>query len=216
MNTILLAWTLFAVELPPEVEAATAEVEALGLPEGILDEKAAEGVAKGLPPARVAAALTGMGDSLLQAQELTHSDDPNTLRAGAAALQAGAAPESVASLASANALWALGDLVRQGHEQNDALDLVEAAEAAGSDALTGLASASATMLANGQGHSAVANHLQLALGTGVSPLAAATNPGLVDIATASNAKNKDKKEKSNKGKGKGPGNGNGNGNGNGD
>lgn len=205
--------TLFAGELPAEVETALEQAEASGLPEGILDDKAHEGLAKGLPPARVAAGLNGMAQELLRAQEVTHSTDAELLHAAAFALKAGAQEDNVASLSDPTALWTLSDLLNQGHEETEAMALVELASASGPGALTGLASASATLLADGTTHTQATRQLRAALNAGQPPLAAA-QPWTVDQSQSNDTKNKDKNDKSKAG-GNGNGNGNNGNNGNG-
>ena len=174
----LLISTALAVELPPQLQEPVEEAQGQGLPVGALTAKALEGLAKGVPAARIEPVLDKMVADLSRAAQLLPAASGPEIEAASFALGAGAGPELVQGLSSQGTLSVsasncLADLLRQGFTAQDAETLLVAALDSGDPdrALTGLATASATLLAGGQDHSQVAGSLQLVVSQGASPLA---------------------------------------------
>jgi hypothetical protein len=125
-------------ELPPEVAEGIAETvrraESEGLPvEPILD-KALEGAAKGVPPARVGSAVSAYADRLQRAAgSLEGRPGRDDLVAASEALRRGAPDDAVRQVGRqagsdrAAALVVLGDLVEAGVPAGDAVDVVDTA-----------------------------------------------------------------------------------------
>jgi hypothetical protein len=149
--------------------ALDAAVEA-GIPVSLLERKVAEGKAKGVPMARIAAAVEKRLDALTEARDaLTKAGLESTtegeLAVAADAVQAGVsqtallritrrAPEASRTVAIA----VLADLVAQGQASEQAVGRVEAAIARGPEALANLGAqsggqvgADATLGASGDG-----------------------------------------------------------------
>lgn len=129
--TVLLA---AAFALPPALEAEVDAAVADGLPTASLENKAAEGLAKGVPVARIAAVLAAEREAMREVRPLLPSGaTDDALRAAGRARSAGASAASLASLARqgeplrTQALWAYADILGQGLQQGQALRLVDSA-----------------------------------------------------------------------------------------
>ena len=130
------------------IEAARARVQAAGVPAELINDKVAEGQAKGIPPGRVAAAVEARAAALVRAAGVMRRGagvSAQDLRVGADALQAGVSEailgrisEVASSDVRAIAIAVLTQLVRQGEPPGSALQRVENALAEGPDALQNL------------------------------------------------------------------------------
>lgn len=143
------AATVAAQTPEDQIADVLARARAAGIPVELLDEKIAEGRAKGVSPDRIAAALERRAAGLARAQEaLQHRRDiePADLAVAADALESGvseAVLQAIADLAPrerrAVAIAALDYLVQEGQTPERALDRVREALDRGPDALRRLA-----------------------------------------------------------------------------
>jgi len=214
MSSVVLAVTLaLAVELPDAVQAEVAQAEAAGLPSAPFEEKAREGLAKGVPEGRIVSVLDGMEVDLGHAKDVLGLDDPSgeLLVAASRALDAGVSEGTVRRLGSDEilgvlALSGVADLVAQGFSESQAVGLVEAGLASGAPerSLTGLASAASSLLHTGASHAQVSGALSAAVVSGRSPLSSvpASEGGPPEHANNDNPnsnRDKDKEKTNNKG-----------------
>ncbi|HEV2148010.1 MAG TPA: hypothetical protein VGR37_11460, partial [Longimicrobiaceae bacterium] len=86
------------------IEAARRTAESAGIPASLLENKVAEGRAKGIPMARIAAAVEQRLALLTRARDAMAGEvrgplAPTDLRVGADALAAGVSPETLGTLA---------------------------------------------------------------------------------------------------------------------
>jgi hypothetical protein len=167
--------------LPPEIEVAVEAAAVHGVPVEALEKKAREGLAKGVPPDRIAEVLTGLGREFAAAQMLVPPGDPELVPAAAAASRAGASREAILEVLTftpaplqAVSLWTLADLLNTGLRESSALRLVRSAVGANKPeyGLRGLASATAALLASGASEQAAVAEVADAVEHGRSPLAA--------------------------------------------
>jgi len=125
-------------QFSPEVAEGIAETvrraESEGLPGDAILDKALEGAAKGVPPARVGSAVRAYADQLQRAaRTLEGRPGRDELVAASEALQRGAPEDAVRQVARragsdrAAALVVLGDLVEAGVPTGDAVDVVDTA-----------------------------------------------------------------------------------------
>ena len=134
--------------------ALDAAVEA-GIPVSLLERKVAEGKAKGVPMARIAAAVEKRLDALTEARDaLTKAGLESTtegeLSVAADAVQAGVSQTALLTISRrapeasrAVAIAVLADLVAQGQASEQAVARVESAIARGPEALANLGAQSA-------------------------------------------------------------------------
>jgi len=116
-----------------------------GLPADLLADKAREGLAKGVPPARIVAVVGGLADALgrarTEALAVTPSPSPSLLRAIVEAHGAGAAAGDVGLVLHAGgrerSVQVLTDLAQRGYPVGDAARIVAAAGARSLDHLVG-------------------------------------------------------------------------------
>lgn len=189
IGTLILAaalwWSVPAAAaeppLPPEIAVAVEGAAQYGVPVEALEKKAREGLAKGVPPERIAEVLSGLGTELAAAQMLVPPGDPELVPAAAAATRAGASRDAILEVLSftpahlrAVSLWTLADLLGTGVRESSALRLVRSAVAANKPeyGLRGLASATAALLASGATEQAAVAEVADAVEHGRSPLAA--------------------------------------------
>jgi hypothetical protein len=160
-------------DLPEQLGAIVDAVEAQGLPAGALEAKANEGLAKGVPAARIAGVLEGMAaDLALVADTLgpqAHgSDREAVLAASISAQSAGISAGGLRSLAvlpsgvRARAIQAAADLLRLGFSEREVLELVSRAAHADEPLanLSGLATAASLLVSGGLDPSSAAARLR--------------------------------------------------------
>lgn len=148
-----------AAQQPQErIEAARQRAAAAGLPVALLDQKVAEGRAKGIPADRIAAAVDRRLDALARAARAMAGAPVSSgdLSVGADALEAGVDPGALGRLAAAApadrravAIAVLTQLVSDGESSERALVRVSAALRQGSDALRRLPGEAAASRARG-------------------------------------------------------------------
>jgi len=166
--TALLALQLLAPPswaadpLPPEVQAVLDHADEQGLPLGPLEAKAQEGLAKGVPPVRIAGALEQLEASMLATMtalgdRLSTVDPAAHLAAGGAALSGGSSDAALRALADQApdhlvlATRTYADLLAHGFTEPQALGLVNGATR-GPDPglyLSGLSTSAASLVASG-------------------------------------------------------------------
>lgn len=151
----LFAAPAWAADLPPSLGAVVEDAAAQQLPVGPLEAKAAEGLAKGVPEARIEAVLDGMVRELLEARVVLGQAPDAVVFAASRALKAGASEQAVRSLASGThgdrALHSLADLLAMGVAEADAVRVVQVASASGSSdkEIAGLATSTAALVSRG-------------------------------------------------------------------
>jgi hypothetical protein len=146
---------------PPErrIEAARQRAASAGIPVALLDQKVAEGRAKGIPMERIAAAVDRRLDALGRARQAMGraAGSAADLSVGADALEAGVEPGALGRLAAAApgdrravAIAVLTQLVSEGESSERALSRVTAAlRGGGPDALRRLPGEAAAERARG-------------------------------------------------------------------
>lgn len=151
----LISTATFAADLPADLAAVVDAAAAQDLPTSPLEAKAVEGLAKGVPEARIASVLDGLLADLQRSQALVGAGSDDLIYAGARALKAGASDRAVATLAPGpvgeRALHSLADLLALGVTEADAVRVVRVA-AASSGASThtaGLATSVAALVSRG-------------------------------------------------------------------
>jgi hypothetical protein len=124
----------YSPEAAAQIENIVTEAEAAGVPVEPLLDKALEGAAKGVPAARVVAAVASYSQRLAESRALVGPGyDAASVVAGADALRRGVTPGTVQSLAGANPedlavpLVVLGDLVDAGVPVDQAFAVVQEA-----------------------------------------------------------------------------------------
>ncbi len=173
-----------AAALTPELEQRVAAAEAAGLPASVLESKALEGLAKGVPAPRIAAVLDTMSADLAQVAGILGplaegGDRAELLSAALSAHLTGLSDASLRLLADQDpalrgrAVHAVADLLRLGFGERDAVELVQAA-ASSDDPLTslgGLATAASLLVSNGMDPGAAAARLASESKSSKHPLA---------------------------------------------
>ncbi|MFT5684494.1 MAG: hypothetical protein ACI8RZ_005435 [Myxococcota bacterium] len=165
---ILLSLTIFfsishAQEIPSCIDSILRSVDEAGLPVDLLESKAREGLAKGVPPARIASVLEGMQSDLSAASTLLDlpedaSDRNEVLSATASALRAEVSTDTLHRLASlpeqirGPAIQSMVDLMLIGFSQAQSAQLVEDAAARNKEVLSSLTIASGALLTQGTSH----------------------------------------------------------------
>jgi len=125
------------------VREMSRELAAEGIPPQLIQRKALEGAAKGVPPDRILTALDAYSARLRQARGLLGNDaNGASLAAGAEAVRRGVPPEAIRGVASQGAgngrrglavpLLVLGDLTEAGVPTDQALEAVQEAMRRGS------------------------------------------------------------------------------------
>lgn len=165
----------FAGGLAPSLEALVSEARRDGLPVRPLQLKAREGLAKGIPVERIEAVLRDMSAQYERARDLVPDASPDELEGVAAAMRSGASDEAILALASLDpgvrgaALHGLADLVQLQIDDVHAVRLVLSASRRGPAGLTGLASATATLVQAGSTPGEAARVVGLAVSQGRDP-----------------------------------------------
>lgn len=173
--------------LPDDVVAVVDRAAAADLPTGPLEQKAREGLAKGVAEDRVEAVLVDLvaqwsAASTVLGHRAAGPDRADLIPAAAAALHQGASSDTVIDLAATDqrvqALWTLSDVLYAGVEPAEGARLVR--QALGSThpdvALHELPEATRLLLA-AEGPSGAVRILDGAMSQGNSPLAAVTSAG---------------------------------------
>ena len=137
------------------INAALESAVHAGIPVSLLERKVAEGRAKGVPMARIAAAVEHRLDALTQAHDALlkaglRSTTEGELSVAADAVQAGVSQSALVAISQrapedsrAVAIAVLSDLVALGHASDQALVRVEGALEHGPEALANLSAESA-------------------------------------------------------------------------
>jgi len=202
--TWLLALTpALAAELPDPLDGVVEQAAASELPIEPLEQKALEGLAKGVPPERIESVMRELlgrwyGAEQLLGERAQASDRREIVPAAAAAIEQGALADSIVSLSSepaaVHALWTLSDVLYAGMAPADAERLVRSALATRDPEMALRELPEATrLLVEVAGAASATEVLTSAMSSGQMPLAA--------LAAAP----------SGTGDGRGRGNGNGNG-----
>lgn len=162
-----------AEPVPAEVAAVLEHAAAQGLPVGPLVAKAQEGLAKGVPPVRIAGALSQLEASMAATAaalegRLSASDPAGHLAAGSAALSGGSSDAALRAISDQSpehrvvATRTYADLLVHGFSEPQALSLVGGA-ARGPDAglsLAGLSTTAASLVASGLSPTIVTTELE--------------------------------------------------------
>lgn len=180
------AGTAAASDLPAPLADVVSSAAAEGLPTEPLEAKAREGLAKGVPVARITVVLEGLRSELDVARSALGGDaEPAVVTAAGHALRSGAGVGAVQRVAFAPhprrdlALVSLGDLMHAGLPEERAVELVETASAAPQTerAFTGLAVTSSALLEAGMSADTVTRVLGDAVRSGEDALDMARVPG---------------------------------------
>jgi hypothetical protein len=147
-----------AASAEARIEAAMQAAVEAGVPVSLLEQKIAEGKAKGVPMARIAAAVEARQQTLVQAryaleQARLESTTTGELSVAADAVEAGVSQTALIAISEttpqerrAVAIAVLTDLVNLGQASEQALIQVQAAVQRGPEALVNLRAETATRL----------------------------------------------------------------------
>jgi hypothetical protein len=147
-----------AASAEARIEAAMQAAVGAGVPVSLLEQKIAEGKAKGVPMARIAAAVEARQQALVQARDAlqqAHLESTTTgeLSVAADAVEAGVSQTALIAISEtapqerrAVAIAVLTELVNLGHASEQALIQVQAAVQRGPEALANLRAETATRL----------------------------------------------------------------------
>ena len=147
---VLSPAALSAQDTNARVDAALQSALEAGIPVSLLEQKIAEGNAKGVPMERIAAAVEKRLDALTHAQEAlskagVESATEGELSVAADAVQGGVSQAALAAISQSSsgdnrvvAIAVLTDLVAMGHVPEEALTRVQEALARGPEALANL------------------------------------------------------------------------------
>lgn len=181
---VLSPGTLYAQDANARVEAALESAVEAGIPVSLLEQKIAEGKAKGVPMGRIAAAVDKRLEALTQARDAMtkagiESATASELSVAADAVQGGVSQTALATISQrssgdnrAVAISVLTDLVAMGHASEQAMVRVEAALVRGPEALANLRAESAGQVAaqggigTGAGAGAAGGGVQVGSGAG--------------------------------------------------
>lgn len=183
---LLALWATTAQAAPPLPEVISAEVEAArqdGLPTDALEAKAQEGLAKGIPPARVAAVIGQMRQDMASTSSVLDSlalgaSRAEIVAAATLARRAGATDHTLTEVARlsephrARALRSLADLLGQEVPEPEATRLVAlAVDTRQPDvALREVTVATSRLRSRGFEASEAAHMVTVAMGEGLPPL----------------------------------------------
>lgn len=181
---VLSPAALFAQDASARVDAALSSALEAGIPVTLLEQKIAEGKAKGVPMDRIAAAVEKRLEALTHAQEamtkagVEHPTE-GELSVAADALQGGVSQTALAAISEQSsgdnrvvAIAVLTDLVAMGHLPEEALARVQTALARGPEALANLPAEAAGHAAtpggigSGASANAVGGGVQVGAGAG--------------------------------------------------
>ena len=166
---VLSPAALSAQNASARLDAALSSALEAGIPVTLLEQKIAEGKAKGVPMDRIAAAVEKRLEALTHAQEAMtkagiEQATEGELSVAADALQGGVSQTALAAISEQSsgdnrvvAIAVLTDLVAMGHVPEDALARVQTALARGPEALANLPAEAAGHAAGGIGSGAGAN-----------------------------------------------------------
>lgn len=155
---VLSPAALSAQDENARVDAALESALEAGIPVPLLEQKIAEGQAKGVPMERIAAAVEKRLEALVQARDAMtkagiESATEGELSVAADAVQGGVSQTALAAISQSSsgdnrvvAIAVLADLVAMGHVPEQALTQVQAALARGPEALANLRAESAGQL----------------------------------------------------------------------
>lgn len=155
---VLSPAALSAQDENARVDAALESALEAGIPVSLLEQKIAEGKAKGVPMERIAAAVEKRLEALVQARDAMtkagiESATEGELSVAADAVQGGVSQTALAAISQSSsgdnrvvAIAVLTDLVAMGHVPEQALTQVQAALARGPEALANLRAESAGQL----------------------------------------------------------------------
>lgn len=155
---VLSPAALSAQDENAHVDAALESALEAGIPVSLLEQKIAEGQAKGVPMERIAAAVEKRLEALVQARDAMtkagiESATEGELSVAADAVQGGVSQTALAAISQSSsgdnrvvAIAVLADLVAMGHVPEQALTQVQAALARGPEALANLRAESAGQL----------------------------------------------------------------------
>ncbi len=155
---VLSPAALSAQDENAHVDAALESALEAGIPVSLLEQKIAEGKAKGVPMERIAAAVEKRLEALVQARDAMtkagiESATEGELSVAADAVQGGVSQTALAAISQSSsgdnrvvAIAVLADLVAMGHVPEQALTQVQAALARGPEALANLRAESAGQL----------------------------------------------------------------------
>ena len=227
MSTLLLLCSLaMGAPFSPGVQRVLDEASAEGLPASLLVDLANQGAAKRVPEDRVVVALEGMRADLRAARvALGGGATPEELAAAVVALKAGVQPSTLQQFARTPdhavrvaSMAGLGDLVRAGFLEEDAVLLVGAAVRSRDPhtALRGLPMAARSLLDQGMSRGLALRRLEGEVAAGRSALGiiGVRLPSEADGGVSRDAPGRDKDKSGNASSNAG-GNGNGNAGGNG-
>ncbi len=177
---LLLSGSASAADLPPELDQVVQQAETESLPADVLASKAHEGLAKGIPVARVHQVLQSQLRDLRHASALMESGNPDLITATARAVRAGATDAAVMRVQKSQseirvrAMTSLGDLLALGFVESDAVRLVHAATSALQPdlAVSQLAPAAAALVTRGGSTDGVTQDLTLTMANNRAPLSA--------------------------------------------
>ena len=181
---VLSPGALSAQDASARVDAALESAVQAGIPVSLLEQKMAEGKAKGVPMERIAAAVEKRLEALTQARDAMtqaglQSATAGELSVAADAVQGGVSQSALATISRRSsggnrevAIAVLTDLVAMGHAPEQALVRVEAALARGPEALANLRGESAGQataqggIGAGAGANAAGGGVQVGAGAG--------------------------------------------------
>ncbi|MBW1877525.1 MAG: hypothetical protein JRI25_28190 [Deltaproteobacteria bacterium] len=187
MASVVALWfagSALAVEpdLPDQVAEQVRAAEQVGLPVAPLQQKAREGLAKGLPPERIAPVLRRLTEQMRAAEGALGDaaqgpDRGEMLHAAAMARQAGATDEGLAEAAGeahrVRAMWCFGDLLGLEAGEKEALRLVHAAAHSGEPEASYRETITAMrrLQESGMAPDAAARHMHQVMARGEPPMA---------------------------------------------
>ncbi len=179
---ILSPAALYAQDANARVDAALESAVQAGIPVSLLEQKIAEGKAKGVPMERIAVAVENRLEALTRARDAMAKAGIEGATAGelsvaADAVQGGVSQTALATISQrsagdnrAVAIAVLTDLVAMGHASEQAMVRVETALARGPEALANLRAESAGQVAAqggiGAGAGAAGGGVQVGAGAG--------------------------------------------------
>ena len=180
ITALFLAGTASAGDLPPELNEVVEQARSESLPSEVLASKAREGLAKGVPVARVQMVLESQLGDLRHASEIMGSHNPEIIAAAARAVRSGATDKAVLRIQQSpteirvRAITSLGDLLALGFSESDAVRLVHTATSALQPdvAVSQLAPAAAALVTRGGSTDGITNELTLTMTADRAPLSA--------------------------------------------
>lgn len=182
---ILIGSALPSLALAADTDSAIAAAVAAAVPRDLVEAKAREGEAKGIPLVRIEAALTQLATNVGRVRPLLPEHaSADLLGAAARAIREGASEGAIRRVGAfgpavrLRAMESLADLTAVGLLESDLLHLLETAASSPEPAIavTGLSSAGASMAQSGSSPSEVSSALMDVVVAGQSPLTTPTPP----------------------------------------